>query len=159
MKKIAILFVAVALLASCGSSAVVDEARATMRGDWTLTNVTFPGDEEDLKVTLLNDIPVSCLENSSWNFISNNNTGSFETTGLACENGPHFFIWSIDEVDEAGGNYDLMFKPTDADFDSTTGNIGYRINLTNLTGNSMVWEQTINFEGKPFTIQMNFNKL
>lgn len=150
---------AVMVLASCGSSAVVDEARKTIRGDWTLTDVTFPGDEDDLEVTLLNAIPAPCLENSSWNFISNNNTGSFETSGLTCENGPHFFIWTIDEVDAAGNNYDLMFKPTDADYDSTTGNAGYRLNLTNLTGNSMVWEQTINFEGKPFTIQMNFTKL
>ena len=159
MKKIAILLVAALLLASCGSSAVVNEARKTISGDWTLSNVSFPGDEDNLKVTLLNNIPAACLENSSWNFISNNNTGSFETPGIACgEPGPNFFIWSVDEVDAAGDNYDLMFKPTDADFDSTTGNSGYRINLTQLTADSMVWEQTVMFEGKPFTIQMNFIK-
>ena len=159
MKKAALLVLSTLFLISCGSSAVVKEARATMNGDWMLNSITYPGNEENLQVTLLNDVPAKCLENSSWNFISNNNTGSYEPAGLGCQQGPNFFIWSVSEVDEAGGNYDLLFKPTDADHKSTTGNQGYRLNLTNLSGDRMVWEQTINFEGKPFTIRMNFTKI
>jgi hypothetical protein len=159
MKKIVFLVLSVLVLASCGSSAVVKEARKTIDGNWMLSSITYPGNEDNLQVSLLNNVPSKCLENSNWNFISNNNTGSYEPAGMGCQAGPNFFIWSVSEVDATGGNYDLMYKPTNANHKSTTGNQGYRLNLTNLSGDQMVWEQTITFEGKPFTIRMNFNKI
>ena len=157
MKKIALVLISL-ILFSCGTSAVVKEATQTKKGDWLLTSITYPGNEQDLDVTLFNDVPSECLENSSWIFRSGNNTGSFEPTGISCSSGPHFFIWSITEMDATAERYDLMFKPTDADFESTMNDKGYRINLVTLTADQMVWEQTINFEGQPFTIRMNFNK-
>ena len=159
MRRVAFLVLSMAFLVSCGSMAVVKEATLTMKGDWQLTSVTYPGEDDELQVSLFNEVPSSCLENSSWHFISNNNTGSYEPSGLGCENSPQFFIWSIKEADASAGTFDLMFKPTDADYESTTGNKGYRINLKSLSGDQMVWEQTINFEGRPFPIQMNFTKL
>ncbi|MCY2687035.1 lipocalin family protein [Salinimicrobium sp. TH3] len=158
MKKIAFLFFSLAFLVSCGSSRVVDEARETMRGDWQLTSITYPGNDQNIQVSLLNDIPARCLEGSSWMFVSNNNTGSYEPSGINCDSNAQFFIWSIDGAGGAMGNYDLMLKPTNEDYKSELGNQGYRINLTHLSGDQMTWEQTVNFEGKPFTIKMNFNK-
>ena len=155
MKKIALIILVVGTLVSCGSSAVVKEARATMKGDWVLNSITYPGNAEDLKITLLNDTSSECLENSRWNFISNNNTGSYVPGKVMCGTQPRFFRWSINE--RTAGNYDLMLKPTDEDYKSSTDQ-GFRLNLTNLTANQMVWEQTINFEGEPFTIRMNFIK-
>ncbi|MDX1753316.1 MAG: lipocalin family protein, partial [Salinimicrobium sediminis] len=105
------------------------------------------------------DIPAPCLENSTWVFVSNNNTGSYEPSGMTCDTNTEFFIWSIDGSNAAMGNYDLMFKPTNEDHKSEMGNKGYRLNLTNLSQDQMVWEQTVQFEGKPFTIRMNFNKI
>ncbi|NJW53374.1 lipocalin family protein [Salinimicrobium oceani] len=158
MKKIALLFLTVAFLVSCGSSKVANEARKTMNGDWQLTSITYPGNNQNVEVTLLDNIPARCLENSSWVFVSNNNTGSYQPSGMTCDSNTRFFRWSIDDTNAAMGNFDLMFKPTNADHKSETGNTGYRINLSNLTGDQMVWEQTVNFEGKPFTIRMNFTK-
>lgn len=159
MKKVAFFIFSMLFLVSCGSSDVVKEAGKTINGNWRLSSVTYPGNEANLQVTLLNDVPAKCLENSSWNFISNNNTGSYEPAGMGCQSGTNFFIWSVNEMSAAGTSYDLLYKPTDDDHKSTTGNQGYRLNLTNLTGDQMVWEQTITFEGRPFTIRMNFNKL
>lgn len=158
MKKLALILLCLMTLASCGTSQVVREAQETINGDWRLSSISYPGNEEDLQVSVFNDVPAECLENSTWNFISSNNTGSYNPIGAGCDAGPNFFIWSVDEVDATAGNYDLMFKPTDADFKSTMNNSGYRINLTNLSAGQMVWEQTIMFEGKPFTIKMNFIK-
>lgn len=157
MKKIALMLFMLSILVSCGTSAVVKEANATMKGDWVLNSITYPGNETALKVTLFNDVSSECLENSRWNFISNNHTGSYVPFGMNCGNDPRFFRWSIKEVNAAAGNYDFMLKPTDADFKSATDE-GFRINLTNLDENQMVWEQTITFEGEPFTIRMNFIK-
>ncbi|MGB7786159.1 MAG: lipocalin [Salinimicrobium sp.] len=158
MKKTALLLFCLVTLISCGSSQVVRDSGKTLKGDWRLTSIDYPGNDEALQVTVFNDVPAECLENSTWNFLSSNNTGSYNPIGAGCNTGPNFFIWSIDEVNSAAGNYDLMFKPTNADYKSTMNNRGYRINLTNLSANQMVWEQTITFEGKPFTIRMNFNK-
>lgn len=159
MKKIAVLFLSIAFLVSCGTSKVVNEARDTMKGDWQLTSITYPGNDQNVQVTLLDNIPARCLENSSWNFVSNNNTGTYQPSGMNCEMNTRYFRWSIDGSNAAMGNYDLMFKPTNADRKSEIDNRGYRINLTNLSGDQMVWEQTVNFEGRPFTIRMNFNKI
>ena len=158
MKKTALIFFCLVTLLSCGTSQVVREADKTMKGDWRLTDISYPGNGDALQVTVFNDVPAECLEGSTWNFISSNNTGSYNPVGAGCDSGPNFFIWSIDEVNANAGNYDLMFKPTDADHKSTMNDRGYRINLTNLSADQMVWEQTISFEGKPFTIRMNFNK-
>ena len=129
-----------------------------MQGDWQLTEISYPGDDQELDVTLLNDISATCLEGSTWNFIENNNTGSFVNSGINCDSETRFFIWSIDGSNAATGNYDLLIKPTNDDFDSEINNKGYRINLTHLSDDRMTWEQTVSFEGRPFTIVMNFNK-
>jgi hypothetical protein len=157
MRKIALMFLSLVLLLSCGTSAVVREAGATMKGDWVLSSISYPGNEDALNVTLFNDATAECLENSRWHFISNNHTGSYVTPGMSCGNETRFFRWSIKEMNAAAGNYDFMLKPTDEDYKSATDQ-GFRINLTNLDENQMVWEQTITFEGEPFTIRMNFNK-
>lgn len=157
MKKIALMLFTLGFLVSCGSSAVVKEATATMKGDWVLSSITYPGSEDALQVTLFNDASAECLENSRWHFISNNNTGSYVLSDMSCGSGTRHFVWSIKEMNAAAGNYDFMLKPTDEKHKSVTDQ-GFRINLSNLDENRMVWEQTITFEGKPFTIRMNFNK-
>ncbi len=157
MKKIAVILLISVFLVSCGTSAVVKEATTTMKGDWVLSSIEYPGGAENLEITLLNDTSAACLENSAWNFISRNNTGSYKPAKIMCGTQPRFFRWSVTEVNSAAGNYDLMLKPTDQDYKSPTDR-GFRINLTNLTDNMMTWEQTVTFEGEPFTIKMNFNK-
>lgn len=158
MKKILFGICTLFFLASCGSSEVVRESRKTINGDWTLNSVTYPNATTRVDVTLLEDTSADCFTNSTWNFISNNNTGSYEVMGPGCENGPRFFTWSVEEASGPAGNYDLLLKPTDSEYKSTTGNQGFRLNLVNLTQTQMVWEQTVNFEGEPFIIRMNFNK-
>lgn len=157
MKKLILILFSGVLLSSCGASEVVREARATFDGAWTLTNISFPGSSENLNVTLFNDAIAECFTNSDWMFVSNNNTGSYEVTNTDCNTDTRFFIWSISDEGMAG-NFDLLLKPTDADYNSTTGDSGFRLNLVTVSQTSMVWEQNITFEGSPFTIRMNFNK-
>lgn len=158
MKKIAFIILMAIFIGSCGSSGeVVREARRTISGDWTLTNITYPN-TGTFNVNLFRDTSAECLRNSEWNFISNNNTGSYVPTGTQCSSEPRFFIWSVNEVDTAGENYDFMLKPTDERNRTTSQNQGFRINLVSLTQDEMVWEHTVTFEGSPFTIRMNFNK-
>lgn len=159
MKKIALIFLLTVFLGSCGSSGeVVREARRTISGDWTLTSITYPNTTGTFNVNLFRDTTAECLQNSEWNFISNNNTGSYVPSGTQCNADPRFFVWSVNEVDAAGENYDFMLKPTDGRNRTTSDDQGFRINLVSLDQTQMVWEHTVTFEGSPFTVRMNFNK-
>lgn len=159
MRKILILAVVAILFAACGPSKQAREARKTFNGDWTLTSVTYPKNSGEFDVTLFNEASASCFENSTWNFISNNNRGAYTVQGANCDGGQRYFIWSIDEENTPEGIYDFLLKPTNADYESTTGNQGFRLNLRSVSATQMVWEQSVMLEGSPFVIRMNFSKL
>ena len=156
MKKLTVLIGFLLCLTACGSSEVVREARKTMNGNWTLTSVDYPGNTSNVEVALLSDASSECFRNSQWDFISNNNTGTYVLDGEDCGEQPRFFNWGIE--DDKGEPYSLTLKPTDSRKNSTAQNHGFRLNLVNLSQNQMIWEQTVQFEGSPFTIRMNFIK-
>ncbi len=160
MKKYLILLTVAVLMASCGgTSKVAKEARKTFDGEWTLTSITYPNNPGEFNVTLFNEASASCFENSSWDFVSNNNRGTYTVRGSGCDGETNYFIWSIDEENTPTGVYDFLLKPTNDNYKSTTGNQGFRLNLKSLTDTNMVWEQTVSLDGSPFTIRMNFSKL
>lgn len=159
MKKFLTLLLLIALVTACGTSKVAKEARKTFDGNWRLSSVTYPNNPGNFNVTLFNEASASCFENSTWDFVSNNNRGTYTVTGVGCDGDTNYFIWSIDEENTPTGVYDFLLKPTNENYKSTTGNQGFRLNLKSLTESNMTWEQTVSLDGSPFTIRMNFTKL
>lgn len=159
MKKLIFIITATLLIASCGPSKVAVETRKTFKGDWVLNDVTYPNNPGIYNVTLFNDASATCFKGSTWSFVSNNNTGTYTPQGSDCTAGERYFVWSIDEGNNAGGMYDFLLKPTDSKHKSTTGNQGFRLNLISITDTAMTWDQTVILEGKPFVIRMDFTKL
>ncbi len=159
MRKLLFMLAAVLLVVSCGPSKVAVDARKTFKGDWVLNDVTYPNNTGIYNVTLFNDASTACFKGSTWSFVSNNNTGTYTTQGADCTAGERYFRWSIDEENTPSGMFDFLLKPTDSRYKSTTGDQGFRLNLVSLTDTSMVWQQTVTLEGKPFVIRMNFTKL
>ncbi|MFH4963712.1 lipocalin family protein [Gaetbulibacter sp. M235] len=155
MKKILLIFLAIGLF-SCGSSKTVRDSKKVIKGEWTLNTITYnePG---KYNVTLLNDTSKDCFEGSTWQFIPNNNTGTYSINESSCSTGVRNFVFTIQEVNAETGLYDFLLKPTDAKHKSVT-NKGFRLSLTSLSDTSMQWQQTVYVEGKPFVITMNFNK-
>ncbi|MEC3906403.1 lipocalin family protein [Tamlana sp. 2201CG12-4] len=156
MKKIALILVTLSLLA-CGGSKTVRTSKKVIKGDWTLSSITY-SKSGTYNVTLLNDENKECFENSTWKFIPNNNTGIYSINGVGCSSGDRNFIFTIQEVDELTGLYDFLLKPTDSRGKSVT-NTGFRLTLAALSDTVMTWEQTLSVEGEPFVISMNFSKL
>lgn len=152
MKKIVLILSAVCLM-SCGTSKVVIAAKKTIKGNWSLSSITYdkPG---TYKIKLLDDVSKECFQASTWQFIPNNNTGTYET----CETGERYFNFTIQEVDAETGLYHFLLKPTDEKGKSET-NRGFRIELSELSDTEMQWQQTVSVDGSPFTISMNFVKL
>ena len=155
MKRIFLLLITISMI-SCGSSKTTISSKKVIKGNWTLNNITY-SQTGDFNVTLLNDVSKACFEGSSWQFVPNNNTGIYTINDANCATGARHFIFTIQEIDEATGLYDFLLKPTNEKHKSET-NHGFRLRLSALSDAEMEWQQTINVDGKPFTITMNFIK-
>ena len=158
MKKIALTLSTLALLivSSCGSSKTVRVSERIMKGDWVLNSITYsqPG---TYNTTLLNDASKGCFEGSMWQFIPNNNTGTYTINKSTCDAGTRHFVFTVEEKNADMGYYDFLLKPTDEKFKSET-NQGFRLTLSGLTETTMQWQQTVNVAGSTLTINMNFIK-
>ena len=136
---------------------MVRQSKKVMKGDWTLSSINYnqPG---TFNVKLLYDASKECFEGSSWQFIPNNNTGNYTVNNTNCSTGMRYFIFTIQEINEVTGLYDFLLKPTNEKKKSETNNVGFRLQLTQLSDTDMQWQQTVSLEGKPFIINMNFTK-
>lgn len=155
MKQLIILLFTISLV-SCGTSKTVRTSKKVIKGEWTLSSIAY-SETGTYNVTLLDDVSKECFEGSKWQFIPNNNTGSYSISNVSCSTGIRDFVFTIQEVDKETGLYDFLFKPTDVKHKSVT-NQGYRLSLTALSDTNMEWQQTVSVDGKPFIITMNFNK-
>ncbi|WP_435414209.1 lipocalin family protein [Polaribacter aestuariivivens] len=151
MKKIMILIFALTLF-SCGASKNVRSKEKTIKGNWVLNKITY-SKTGDYNVTLFNDASKECLEGSTWKFVPNNNTGVYTVNNQNCIAGEREFIFVIQEINEVSGYYDFLLKPK-----NNENNIGFRVELSQLSENSMKWQQNLTVNGTPFIINMNFTK-
>ena len=156
MKKIILILFAVCLV-SCGTSKVVRNSQKTLKGNWSLSSITY-SKTGDYNVILLNDVSKECFEASTWQFVPNNNTGLYSIANTECETGDRYFNFTVQEVNAETGHYDFLLKPTNEKGKSET-NQGFRLKITSLTDTEMQWQQTVNPDGVPFIINMNFTKL
>ena len=155
MKKLALLILTLGLM-SCGTSKTVRVSKKVIKGEWTLNSITYSKTGK-YNVSLLNDSSKECFEGSTWQFIPNNNTGTYNINGSSCSNGLRNFVFTIQEVDAQTGLYDFLLKPTNEKHKSDT-NQGFRLKLTSLSDTMMQWQQNITSGGEPFIINMNFTK-
>ena len=164
MKKIALLLVMAVLVMACKSSSgpmtakpkETNIANKAIKGEWTLQSITY-SEKGKYEVTLLNDTSKECFEGSTWKFVPNNNRGHYTINASGCSTGQRNFIFIVQEVDKSTGYYDFLLKPTNEKYVSETKQ-GIRLHLASISDNSMVWEQTVRVDGKPFVISMNFVK-
>lgn len=156
MRKITLLFVAIALLVACAAPKTVQESKKVIKGYWLLDTITY-SETGKFNITVFNDTSKECFEGTIWRFIPNNNSGVYTVANSNCPSGDRDFIFTIQEMDKESGLYDFLLKPTDTKHRSADGK-GYRLRLAQLNDNSMRWEQTVSLEGKPFKISMNFSK-
>ena len=166
MRKITFLMLMLALVTACKSgqstSSMTAKPKETniadkaIKGEWTLKSITY-SEKGKFEVTLLNDTSKECFEGSTWKFVPNNNRGHYTINASDCSIGQRNFVFFVQEVDKSTGYYDFMLKPTNEKYESSS-NQGLRIHLASLSEDTMVWEQTVRLDGKPFVITMNFVK-
>lgn len=157
MKKVVFLFVVTALLISCGSSKMARQAQHTFKGDWTLTDISYPGSSGFVDVILFQDVGTKCFVNSDWHFVSNNNSGTYQLYKSDCSPGKRSFRWNVQENAENGKFY-FTLKPSDSGKQARKTKSGFQLELVTLNDTQMVWEETVSYQGKPFVVRMNFSK-
>lgn len=135
---------------------LLENQKKTIKGDWIISSIDY-SESGTFRTTLLSDVSKTCFEGSSWNFIPNNNSGTYAIDKSDCQTGIRNFIFTIQEVDPTTGLYDFLLKPTNTKGKSES-NLGFRLKLSAMTENLMVWQQTVMLEGKPLIINMNFTK-
>ncbi|WP_299676392.1 lipocalin family protein [uncultured Dokdonia sp.] len=145
------------ILSSCGTSKTIKESKKTLKGNWTLNDITYNRDGV-FNVTIFGDTSAECLEGSTWQFIPNNNFGNYEITSSNCPAGKRYFIWALPGSDQTDPTYDIILKPTDEKKNSTMDEKGFRLSISYLSENQLQFEQKVQLEGKPFVIRMNFSK-
>ena len=156
MKKLILAIVSLILL-SCGASKFVNESKKVIKGQWLLENITY-SETGSFNVNLLRDTSKECFEGSNWQFIPNNNTGTYAILNESCTTGVRYFIFTIEEKNPTTGISNFILKPTDKKEKSET-NQGFKLQLTQLSDETMQLQQTVTLEGKPFKINMNFSKI
>src|SRR5690606_13523801 len=156
MKKIVTVLSILFLVASCGSSKTVRTSKKVIKGNWVLSSITY-SPAGTYNTTLLNDASKTCFEGSTWQFVPNNNTGTYTINDASCSTGNRYFVFTIQEVDAETGLYDFLLKPTNEKHKSET-NQGFRLKLSALSDTNMQWQQTVNASGSSVTVNMNFIK-
>ncbi len=157
MKKTALLFFFVGIIVSCGTPKTVIQSKKVLKGNWILNNIDL-SETGTYNIQLFRDTSKECFEGSTWRFISNNNSGVYTINNGNCPTGDRNFIFTIQEMNKETGLYDFLLKPTNAKHKSVD-NVGFRLRLAQLSESNMRWEQTLQVDGSPFTIGMNFSKI
>lgn len=89
MKKIMLLVCFIGLIVSCKpkqnlvTTSVDRKTQVALKGSWTISSVTFPGSDY-IKVTSFEVADAKCFEGSTWQLVSNNDTGTMALNKAGC---------------------------------------------------------------------------
>ena len=156
MKKSILVVVVFALMASsCSVSKAARAQRNLLSGSWTLNNISYENNAGNFQATLFNDAKDICFEGSGWFFRDNNSTGRYTINqSTLCTGGDRFIRWSV--VD--GSPNQLQFKFIDEKLKDISGGTGYKLNITELTAQSMTLKSNVTVEGERITVVYEFTK-
>ena len=158
-KKTSILLLTTAcLLLSCTVSKSARTQRNLFSGTWSLDNISYENNTGNFQSVLFEDARDICFEGSEWFFRDNNSTGRYTiASSTLCNGGDRRFRWSVVEPQQ---NYSsqLQFKFIDEKYKDISGGRGYRLNISNLTEQSMVLRSNANVEGEMVTIVYEFSR-
>ncbi|CAN5196937.1 hypothetical protein BH11BAC5_BH11BAC5_05590 [soil metagenome] len=158
IQKYAAVFLLLVVLYSCSASKEARSMKQKINGTWMLETITTEGIEGKVKATIFNEASFNCFVGSSWNFVSNNGTGSYNinSSGSECSAIQRLIKWSIYEPKDAAKQF--QFKRLDDKRNAMDNGDGFRLDVSGLTDNSMQLKSHITFEGKPAVYVYNFIK-
>lgn len=126
-------------------------SQVAIKGNWVLTNVSYPGSEY-IKVNSFDLADSKCFIGSTWNFISNNNKGSMALTAPSCTAFNSPIVWSINNQGM------FVLKILDAGIKAKKVRDGYLLKVAGLTDNSFQLIDNINVGGQIKDVTYQFQR-
>ena len=156
MKKLMLLSMLTLFFVSCKSKSVTNTAvdnktERMMKGDWTITSVTYPGSEY-IKVQSFNLADSQCFEGSTWKFVSNNNKGTMALTKADCASFSSPISWFVNKDGQ------FVLKVLSAGEKAKKVRDGYILGMANQTENSFQLIDKITVGGKMTEVVYQFSK-
>lgn len=153
-----LLLLTTLLFTACAGSKEARTIKSGIDGNWTLKTITVEGNASIIKVKVFNEADNNCFIGSSWNFIANNATGNYTIPSSAdgCDAVSRKIKWTIYEP--KGEEKKFQFKKLDEKGVPMDDNNGYRLNISNISTDSMELKSAITYEGNPVTVVYKFIK-
>ncbi len=157
MKKIILILTVVSVLVACKSSnsatstKIDSKSQTTIKGDWKITSVTYPGSEV-IKVTSFDLADSKCFVGSNWKFVSNNNKGYFELNSPNCTAYTTPITWFINKEGQ------FVLKILD-EAKAKKVKSGYVLSVANQSEKSFQLVDKINVAGKLTDVVYQFEKI
>src|SRR3954465_10579178 len=97
--KYILVMVIIASLAACSASKQARSLKKSINGSWTLQTANTEGITEKFAAKVFNEADLNCFIGSSWDFVSNNGTGTYNLVGgtSGCSTLKRGIRWSIYE--------------------------------------------------------------
>lgn len=156
MKKL-LLFGLLVFIASCKTQSLTStkldqKSERTIKGNFTLTAVTYPGSEY-IKVNSFDIADSKCFIGSTWKFVSNNNRGNMALTAVNCPVFASDITWFINKEGQ------FVMKILSADIKAKKVTEGYVLIVANQTETSFQLIDKINVGGKSTDVMYQFQKV
>jgi hypothetical protein len=134
------------------STGDVNASKGSLKGNWVVTDISYEGIPRGAKVTVFDQAPAACFKGSQWTF-PNNYNGSYTLTSTdnGCSPATQSIVWSFDK------NM-FQFKKVYSGEKAKNVTEGYRLEISSLSGNQMVWRAPVDFEGKTVYIVYTLQK-
>ena len=129
---------------------VDNKTERVIKGDWMVTNVSFPGSDY-IKVTSFDLADSKCFVESTWKFVSNNNTGTMILNDTSCIAFSSPITWFINQEG------DFVMKIVN-DYKAKKVTQGYVLRVANVTETSFELIDKINVGGPMKEVTYQFQK-
>ncbi len=127
------------------------KTQVALKGNWVLTNVSYPGSEY-IKVNSFDLADSKCFIGSTWSFISNNNKGTMALTAPSCTGFSSPIVWSINNQGM------FVLKILDAGEKAKKVRDGYLLKVAGVTETSFQLVDNINVGGQIKDVTYQFQR-
>ena len=157
MKKVILLCTLAVLMFACKSTSVTStntdtKAQVAMKGNWTISSVTYPGSQY-IKVNSFQIADSGCFEGSMWKFVSNNNKGNVTLSKAGCTSFSSPITWFVNKDGQ------FMLKVLDAGIKAKKVREGYILHVANQSDSSFQLIDKIDVGGKMTDVVYQFQKV
>ena len=157
MKKLLLLGLLALAFAGCkttsvGNTKLDKSSEVALKGNWRISSVSYPGSEV-IKVTSFDIADSQCFVGSTWNFISNNNKGSFTLNSANCSAYNSPITWYINKDGQ------FVLKVLDEGLKSKKVKTGYFLAVENQSENTFQLVDKINVGNNPTSVVYQFERI